>query len=121
MSLLVLIASCDVIVFFEIITKSQKHIESNNRNMNSTMLLMSIHTQKHFQNTWQINSKLTIVTLEKRVRILFQVNNNSRSGLTFSSVSIVDFKQVNVSWVEIMGLEKISKCHGFGFFTADFE
>ena len=48
MSLLVLTASCDVIVFFEIITKSQKHIESNNRNMNSTMLLMSIQHSKAF-------------------------------------------------------------------------
>ena len=46
-------------------------------------------------------SKLITKTLEKVVKHVFIVNFEHISYL-FSSVSIVDFKQVNVSWVHVI-------------------
>ena len=45
-------------------------------------------------------SKLTIETMEKGVKYVQSLNKNTREYFTpFSSVFIVDFEQVNVSWV----------------------
>ena len=57
------------------------------------------NVNKNTRKRWENYSKLTIRTTERRRSCVFTVNFYTFH--TFSSVSIVGFEQVNISWVSI--------------------